>query len=76
MDSIDRLAEKLKREPIEDVIRKCYEYDGKSSSYTFTKMNSENEWHVAYHLEWVVKQSGWTVDEFNKEVDYRFKRGL
>ena len=73
MDSLDRLADALKRTPYETVLKKVYEED-KGSSYTFSKFNSENLWEVHHSLEHIVTSNGWSVDDFNKEFQRRYDK--
>lgn len=72
MDSIDQLAERLKRDSFEVVEQRCYDADP-GSSYVFSRMYTDKRWRVAPHLTFIVTQSGWDIDEFNEECNRRWQ---
>ena len=71
MDSLDRLAELLKHTPFDIVEQEIYNAD-LGGSYTFNRMNPENEWRVSPEFEYIIIRHGWSVEEFNKEYQRKY----
>lgn len=72
MDDLDRTYEVLKRCPFNEVVNKCYAADP-YGSYTFNRLNGSGEWRVARQLEYIVINEGWTVEDFNQQLQIQFK---
>lgn len=70
-DSTDKLAEVLRQVPFRDLETKIYSLDP-HGSYTFNKMGPDSKWRVTPGLEYVLDGTGWTVEEFNKELHKRY----
>jgi len=71
MDDIDRTYEALIRTPFQTVVQEIYDADP-WGSYTFNKLNSDQVWRVSSSFEDICIKHGWTLDEFNKQVDKHF----
>jgi len=63
--------ERLLRTKFEIVAEEIYVADP-YGSYTFSRMNADNEWRVSPSFHYIVLKHNWTIEDFNIEVGRRY----